>query len=278
MNPQAKEFTTTCTSQYTDVHKLVLLQTAKAKVFNPHTSQPVITVRVLFDSGSQRSYITNKLKDALRLQPEQKQGMSIKTFGTDTARVHICEIVEVGMKMDDDTVMTLTLLAVPLICDPLSAQPIELCQEKYSHLAELQLADTSDGNDHMEVDILLGSDYYWQFMSDNTLRAENGPTAIYTKLGWVLSGPVPLLAVTTNFIETYTLRVDTQLDDKLKKFWDLETLGITDNDESLHNELDIHYKYGRYEVSLPWKEPYPTLPSNYDLSLKRLKGQLYRLH
>ena len=115
-------------------------------------------------------------------------------------------------------------------------------------------------------------------MSDNTLRAENGPTAIYTKLGWVLSGPVPLLAVTTNFIETYTLSVDTQLDDKLKKFWDLETLGITDNDESLHNELDIHYKCGRYEVSLPWKEPYPTLPSNYDLSLKRLKGQLYRLH
>ena len=100
MNPQAKEFTTTCTSQYTDAHNLVLLQTAKAKVFNPHTSQPVITVRVLFDSGSQRSYITNKLKDALRLQPEQKQGMSIKTFRTDTARVHICEIVEVGMKME----------------------------------------------------------------------------------------------------------------------------------------------------------------------------------
>ena len=34
------------------------------------------------------------------------------------------------------------------------------------------------------------------------------------------------------------------------------------------------FKNGRYEVNLPWKEATPTLPSHYELSLKRLTGLL----
>ena len=33
----------------------------------------------------------------------------------------------------------------------------------------------------------------------------------------------------------------------------------------------------RYSVKLPWKEGHSALPSNYNISLKRLKGQLGRL-
>ncbi|KAL9955947.1 hypothetical protein ACROYT_G037353 [Oculina patagonica] len=60
--------------------------------------------------------------------------------------------------------------------------------------------------------------------------------------------------------------------------WDYETLGIREDDE-VHEALKdaILFNGKRYEVSLPWKEAHGPLPSNYQTSRKRLKGQLERL-
>ena len=55
---------------------------------------------------------------------------------------------------------------VPHICDALTAQPISVCTETYGHLAQLDLADASDGNSRIAsshfggLRLLLGS-YYW---------------------------------------------------------------------------------------------------------------------
>lgn len=54
---------------------------------------------------------------------------------------------------------------VPSICAPLSQQKIELAQASYEHLSSLELADSSTGGDGMPIDILIGSDFYWQFMT-----------------------------------------------------------------------------------------------------------------
>ncbi len=43
----------------------------------------------------------------------------------------------------------------------------------------------------MEVDLLVGSDYYWELATGRICRGNDGPVAVETKLGWVLSGPVP---------------------------------------------------------------------------------------
>ena len=40
----------------------------------------------------------------------------------------------------------------------------------------------------MEVDILVGADFYWTFVTGKVIRAPQGPTALETRLGWVLSG------------------------------------------------------------------------------------------
>ena len=117
-----------------------------------------------------------------------------------------------------------------------------------------------------------------------------GPTAVHTKLGWVLSGPVQGLQQgnsRVNLISTHSLRVggeivqnDKQdLDERLKMFWNLDALGIIEDECSVYEEFErsILFKGGRYEVHLPWKEPHPSLPDNYELSQKRLKGLLERL-
>ena len=40
------------------------------------------------------------------------------------------------------------LFSVAHICDSLTAQPISLCAEMYSHLSKLDLADVSNGETH----------------------------------------------------------------------------------------------------------------------------------
>ena len=118
------------------------------------------------------------------------------------------------------------------------------------------------------------------------LNGESGPTALQTKVGWVLSGPVQggsaLNSTQVNFTNTDTLLVDTHdqfmdessenraLERKLAEFWDLEAIGISREEKSVYERFneDITFKDGRYEVKLPWKECHATARQLHTLSKK----------
>ncbi len=110
------------------------------------------------------------------------QKMSIFTFGSAKKTLSDCKLVQVAMETMDGEI-ELHFLTTPIICEPLPAQPIALCINSYEHLLELRLADSSDGNATMEVDLLVGSDYYWELTTGRVSRGEDG--AVETKLGWV---------------------------------------------------------------------------------------------
>ena len=69
------------------------------------------------------------------------------------------------------------------------------------------------------------------------------------------------------------------LDERLKMFWKLESLGITSPEESVHHNFGttIQFVGGRYEVQLPWKKDYLPLPDNYQLCVNRLRSLGRRL-
>ena len=68
------------------------------------------------------------------------------------------------------------------------------------------------------------------------------------------------------------------LDSEIHKLWDLESIGIKSNDDVHESfENDIRFWEGRYSVKLPWKQGHDYLPSNINISLSRMKGQLKRL-
>ncbi|CAB4008854.1 Hypothetical predicted protein, partial [Paramuricea clavata] len=64
------------------------------------------------------------------------------------------------------------------------------------------------------------------------------------------------------------------------KFWDLESIGIKDQNSDVHESVisDLKFSGTRYSVGLPWRESQDPLPTNYELSLKRMKGQIKRLN
>ena len=71
---------------------------------------------------------------------------------------------------------------------------------------------------------------------------------------------------------THTLKIDTcplepSLDDRLKRFWELESLGITQNEASPYDKFVQRIKFDgqRYDVNLGWKEYHPPLPDHLNL-------------
>ena len=184
----------------------------------------------------------------------------------------------------------MSFLSVPLICEPISGQSISYAVSTHKELASLEFSDYTQGDSSLKVDILVGLDQYWKLVTGEVIRCLNGPTAVHTRLGWVLSGPVqgspPPGIVSVNLVNTYSLMVDAyqqqtenELDNQLKMFWDLESLGVKHDEPSVYEEFlkAIVYKYPRYEVSLPWKQTYPVLHNHYKLALRRLNGLLKRL-
>jgi hypothetical protein len=110
------------------------------------------------------------------------------------------------------------------------------------------------------LDILIGSDYYWQLVTGHVIHGDDGPTAMHTKLGWVLSGPVkgtpPDSHSNVNIGSTHVLRCSTQLtpspeatiETNLKRFWELESLGISPHEHSVYEEFlsTVKHRNGRY--------------------------------
>ena len=102
---------------------------------------------------------------------------------------------------------------IPTICAPISNQIIQFTQENYPHLHGLQLADNSHGSEELSVNLFIGADFYWHFVTGETVRdVTPGPVAILTKLGYVLSGPVNVSMCdqqesTINLTETHVLKI-----------------------------------------------------------------------
>ena len=194
LNPQTPAFTSpptsTSTSLYVDSSRAVLLQTAVTEAYNPTNPSLTMRFRIIMDSGSQRSYLTDRVKNALGLKSVRKQQPSITTFGATRGDQKLYDIVRIGVITKSGQREELDLLTVPHICEPLLAQPVDLCSRMYSHLAPLNLADTHQGDNSIEVDMLIGSDFYWQLTTGEIIRGQGGPVAVNTKFGWVLSGPV----------------------------------------------------------------------------------------
>ncbi|KAL9969544.1 hypothetical protein ACROYT_G021769 [Oculina patagonica] len=282
----AATFQAPTTSMFINSKSSVLLQTARANISKPGNGKHSVNARIVFDSGSQRSYISENLQKALNLPITGQETLLIKTFGESTDKLRQCDIVQMAVETIDGMQIYVSAYVVPVICAPISNQIIESTQANYPHLQCLRLADSSHGNEELNIDILIGADFYWHFVSGGVVRGPgSAPIALSTKLGYVLSGPVGIPVPgqgdsTVNLTETHVLKVSSSVveernsfEGEIKHFWDLETLGIKPDEPSVYEKFieDIVHDGERYE------ESHPLLPDNNQLSKLRLESLVRRL-
>ena len=94
------------------------------------------------------------------------------------------------------------------ICSPLNGKQIDVAKQSYDHLKEIKLADSNPYNSDLEVDILISGSFYWNFICDSFVRDNSGPTALLTKVGYVLSGPIEEVTnnVHSNLISSHVMK------------------------------------------------------------------------
>ena len=181
-----KKETPTTTTTTSNASSKVLLQTAITYAYSPH-SNTAIPVRVLLDSGSQRSYAINHLKRRPGLQSVKKETLNLNTFGQDKFTKQKCDVVSLNLKSNDGNDIEVSAICFEKICSPV---PTKIQLDKYAHLKGLDLADSSlTGNGLGQIDILMGSDYYCDVVIGEIVRGESGLVAVSSKFGWVVSGP-----------------------------------------------------------------------------------------
>ena len=92
----------------------------------------------------------------------------------------VCEKVQIAVTDTKGNDIMMEAYSVPTICSPIYNQSIKAALEEYPHLYGLNLAvgSTLSGDNDVEVDILIGTDYYWKFVSGTIKRGNKpGPVA-----------------------------------------------------------------------------------------------------
>jgi DNA-binding transcriptional ArsR family regulator len=143
LNPAAQPFQTPTTCYLSEGNSAILLQTAKVTLYNPHRTEFQLEVLLIFDSGSQRSYIKQSVTERLKLQKQGNKVLSIMTFGAKTSTQQSCEVVCVGLMKDGCPIKNISILSVPTICEPLKGPPVSEILESYPSLCSLELANTT---------------------------------------------------------------------------------------------------------------------------------------
>ena len=124
-------------------------------------------------------------------------------------------------------------------------------------------------------------DHYWDIATGETIKGDIGPVATATKCGYIVSGVHHDDSINgaQQSLSTMVLRTDGKSRDdevELKNFWDLETIGIKEQNVEDEFDVKIQKENGKYLVNLPWKNEHELLCDNYNLAERRLMSTLKR--
>ena len=138
--------------------------------------------------------------------------------------------------------------------------------------------------EYTSIDLLIGADTCWEFVTGETQRDKSCSLVAQKSIfGYLVSSPLMNDSSLKQVNPTHVMKIvrnqDNSLSEKIDKLWDLDTIGVKENETSVYDRFisDIKFENSRYSVSLPFKENRLILPDNYQLSLNRLKKLKERL-
>ena len=185
--PQSNKIVTSTmtTLASTMSHTNTLMQTALVTASGPATR---CQARILIDTGSQKTFITQCLKNKLQLKAVQNETLDVTTFGLTRGTPKSYEVVTLTLNAVNKDVK-ITALVTPIICPPLSSTQHTEIPVEFKALA---FANPLDAEGDRTIDMLMGNDHYARIIVGNTKKSQDKRwMATQSKFGWLLSGPVP---------------------------------------------------------------------------------------
>ncbi|GFX39617.1 integrase catalytic domain-containing protein [Trichonephila clavipes] len=133
-----------------------------------------------------------------------------------------------------------------------------------------------------EIHALLNADIFFRIIKDNVYKVNKELLFRETEFGWIAGGR--LQGTNTNNFSCYFLKDNDSVDDTLKLFFELESLGIKDDpcyrkDDQAMNifKETVQYNNNRYVVELPFRKHWNELSNNISVAKQRFQSLWGRL-
>ncbi|XP_071153540.1 uncharacterized protein [Mytilus edulis] len=221
----------------------VLLKTAINPVSAEHE---ILDAKILFDEGAQRSFITEELAEKLKLKPTGTESVNLSGFG-DNANSTKIRHLRTGLVylITTDGKLPIRVLVVPEIAAPMRTYVRQAA--KLTYLSGIKLGHPVTADENFEMSILIGADYFWSIVQNDIIRGE-GPTAVQSKIGYLLSGTLHSHNSDTDGYKRASMMnvmIATKTDEyDLEKFWKIESLATEKIDTTkLEEQIDIQKTY-----------------------------------
>ena len=251
----------------------------------PVTSIPLfannatISCGALLDSGSQRSFIQlDKLK-AIDCTVKGSIPLNINGFGGSVKEN--CTVVEIYINFNGEK-MPINVIATRNFRDIKFGNHV-------SHYDKLKCRGLSPIESFSSIDILIGSDYFYRFVTGSQVKLSPSLCGIETVFGWTIHGKHSNRDLNFNCdCSNFNISFDNIPECfSIEKFWDNELTGILpieDCSTECNSEILRNFNHdissdsaGRYIVRFPWiKKSF--LSSSYEYQCKiRLHQTIKRL-
>uniref|UniRef100_A0A7I4Y2Q8 CCHC-type domain-containing protein n=1 Tax=Haemonchus contortus TaxID=6289 RepID=A0A7I4Y2Q8_HAECO len=287
------------TDKTNNMESCVLLLTGCAKIWNCKT-QEWDKVEILFDTGADRSFISEALAKRIGLKYSDSRKLRMQIFGIEEPKVTICNVTALDIWDFDGHKYPVQLYTTPVLTGMGKAVHLTEADQAFIKHHAIQLSKATQ-DDQVSPQILLGCDQLWNFLDSTCpqLTLPSGLRLIPSRLGYLLTGrqtrseeqiEKDMHADTEAMIKVNSF---TNFDEDLQrwdKYWTMDSSGICeftgtkDAEKKAINEKVLQFfnrtierRKDGYYVRFPYKENHPSLPSNKAIALKRLESVLTML-
>ena len=163
----------------------VFLQTIRVAV-SSGAGNMCAEANILFDLGSQKTYIRENLVSRLNLKPAKRELVNIGAFGAKTGTIKSLEVFPFSLVGTDGKEIALQGDAVPTICAPLD--DYRMCVNELKNRYHLEEYLPGSQMITGEIDILVGGDFYWSIMSRESIGLTENLVLKPSRVGYMLSG------------------------------------------------------------------------------------------
>ena len=207
----------------------------------------------LVDGGSQRSFIRRGFAEELDLQVVGEEELSIHSFGSkNPSKTQRCKRRCATIRGTFYGAESIRIQALDQtdICKAAAYTQTSFANTLWNQ--GLRLADDrilSGCPDEPQIDILIGSDQYWDIIGVRQINSGDGMKAVDSKLGWMLHGPcrptqssqnqvVVSMLIHSNSISSFTGPSEQLLDQHEKESGRLHQTSIDTSTDTIPSEID----------------------------------------
>ena len=230
-----------------------------------------IKIRALLDQCSQRTFISQRAADQLKLRPVTQVKLDISDFLV-TKSGQLCDVVRPTVKMGS-RYRKIDAVVRKELNKPIITPGLKATADKLRNLG-VKLADSYKDDTVSDISLLIGADHYDKFV--NGSRKVQDLRLLRTPGGCIVTGPlkVPnLKKVDVLSVSVCKLGTQTPLDEsQTHRPWELVNLsrGLQVSPTHSNNPVSSYENGKQCRVRQPFKTEGPDVPSNCRTALAQL--------